>query len=78
MGFPVKGWTSNRLVHLDDGPLGRMRTELSRVFRLGIAPELEVMHIAHDMLDENNVLDTFCEHTEEWMRDKYNAYNVHK
>ena len=36
------------------------------------------MHIAHDMIDESNVLDTFCVHTEDWMRDKYNAYNVHK
>jgi len=78
MGFPVKGWTSNRLVHLNDGPLGRMRTELETAFRLGISPELEVMHIAHDMLNENNRLDTFCEHAEDWMMDKYNAYNVNK
>jgi hypothetical protein len=78
MSFPVKGWTSNRLVHLDDGPLGRMRAKLEQEFRNGVALELEVMHITHDMLDENNVLDTFCEYTQEWMRDKYNAYNVHK
>jgi hypothetical protein len=78
MGFPVKGWTSNRLVHLDDGPLGRMRTELKTAFRLGVSTELEVMHTAHDTMNENKPLDVFCEHTEDWMRDKYNAYNVHK
>lgn len=78
MSFPVKGWTSNRLVHLDDGPLGRLRAELEEKFRLGVASELEVMHIAHDMVDENNRLDIFCQHTEDWLRDKYNAHNAHK
>jgi len=77
MAFPVEGWTTKRLVHLYDEPIGKIAQKLRIAFIKQIDVKLKRLHDAHDLINEDSKLDNLGELCEEWLRDKYNANTLY-